>query len=459
MTAEPAPSVLHLFSGLGGGALGFRRAGFRSVGAIDSCPDACADFRLLVGEEATTADIMAMTPDDLRRVCPESPDVLFTSPPCKGFSGCLPEAKAATDRYKNLNSLALHGVWLAMLAWERKPRMIVLENVPRIMSRGREWLRLLREMLQSYGYAVDESTHDCAAMGGLAQHRRRFLLVARHMDQVPAFIRAPAEKPTRTIADVLGSLPVPDADGGGAGPMHALPKLSALNWVRLALIPAGQDWHALPASVALPKRGGRPNGPYGVERWDGPSHAVLGHAKSRDTWASVADPRLGCEPHRGTYGVHDWNGASKTVRGHHNINNAPAAVADPRGAGRWVVRDGAVSGPPLDIEDKRPTRMQIEASDGTWHRPFTTLELAALQGLPTEAEDGSPLVLTGRSHGAWRQRIGNAVPPQVGEAIGRACAAALAAADTGAWVLSADAIWVRPERGVDGKLAVSTMPA
>jgi hypothetical protein len=39
----------------------------------------------------------------------------------------------------------------------------------------------------------------------------------------------------------------------------------------------------------------------------------------------------------------------------------------------------------------------IVAEDGTWHRPLTTLELAALQGFPTTLPDGAPLVLAGRS--------------------------------------------------------------
>lgn len=50
----------------------------------------------------------------------------------------------------------------------------------------------------------------------------------------------------------------------------------------------------------------------------------------------------------------------------------------------------------------------IEARDGTWHRPFTTLELAAIQSL---VEPEGSLELDGLSDSAWRERIGNAVPP------------------------------------------------
>ena len=56
----------------------------------------------------------------------------------------------------------------------------------------------------------------------------------------------------------------------------------------------------------------------------------------------------------------------------------------------------------------------IRAEDGTWHRPFTTLELAALQSLVDPEEQ---LELDGLSDSAWRERIGNAVPPAAAEAI------------------------------------------
>jgi hypothetical protein len=58
--------------------------------------------------------------------------------------------------------------------------------------------------------------------------------------------------------------------------------------------------------------------------------------------------------------------------------------------------------------------------DGTWHRPLTTLELAVLQGLPAFHGDGTPLVLAGQSHSAWRKRIGNAVPPPAAQAVATA---------------------------------------
>lgn len=116
------PTVLSLFSGLGGGLLGFLRAGFRSVGALDSDPEAIADLEYLTGAKGTVADLGELLPGELRQlVGPRRPDVVFTSPPCKSFSGCLPAKKATTKKYTALSSLAQRGIWLVLEAWPEEP--------------------------------------------------------------------------------------------------------------------------------------------------------------------------------------------------------------------------------------------------------------------------------------------------------------------------------------------------
>jgi len=84
----------------------------------------------------------------------------------------------------------------------------------------------------------------------------------------------------------------------------------------------------------------------------------------------------------------------------------------------------------------------IRALDGTFHRPFTTLELAALQSL---VEPGEFLELDGLSDQAWRLRIGNAVPPGAAQAIAETMGRTLLLAWSGeTFMLSNVPIWVRP---------------
>ena len=96
----------------------------------------------------------------------------------------------------------------------------------------------------------------------------------------------------------------------------------------------------------------------------------------------------------------------------------------------------------MDKNSGTPLHLVIRAADGTWHRPMTTLELAALQGFPVRVR-GEWLTLASNVHGKARELIGNAVPPPAAEAIARSCLATLAAARSGGLLLSGEAIWVR----------------
>ena len=485
-------TCLTLFSGLGGGALGFKEAGFELVGGFDSWDEAIEDYEMLTDSPGHVADLTTMEPHELRaRVGERRPDVVFTSPPCKAFSGCLPASKSKTEKYVNLSSLSERGVWLVLEAWDQPPPIILLENVPRIQTRGREWLDGVCALLRAYGYAVTESTHDCGELGALAQSRRRFLLIARHIEQVPEFVYEPPKHELRGCGEVLDLLPVPCAsvEDQPGGAMHTLGRLSALNWLRLALIPPGGDWRDLPPEVAVRQRKGRHNGGFGVERWDSPAHSVVGHADVANTRSSIADPRLGCSPRASVYGVTGWRDTSGTVIGSACHDNGRFSIADPRVTcerregsegvtgwsststtviangthfnGPWQVADpraryythALMEGGPcirclgqsLDLESKTPRSLVIRAIDGTWHRPMTTLELAALQGLPV-FQNGRWLELAGASKQRWRQKIGNAVPPPTAQAIAETIARSLDASKKGIFLLGGQPVWVDGEQ-------------
>lgn len=157
---------------------------------------------------------------------------------------------------------------------------------------------------------------------------------------------------------------------------------------------------------------------------------------------SVADPRPACLNRdgrdgyvsQGHYGVLDWGGPSKAVPAFAKNNNGSWSIADPR----------EPEPEPIEALPSPETRLvaMIRALDGTWHRPFTTLELAALQGM---VEPEEHLELDGLSDSAWRERIGNAVPPPAAEAIAGVMGRTLLLAELGeTFMLSSEPIWVRP---------------
>ena len=365
-------TVLHMFCGSGGSGLGFKQAGFTGCG-IDYDPRACDDYRRLTGEPAYQRNLATMTVAELLELVPECPDVVASSSPCVGLSGCLSKTLSKTKKYQDLNGLTLRGIQLAVETWKhsptsrrKQPGLIIFENVPLIKSRGRDLLDKIVKLLQAEGYSVDMRSHDCGEIAeDLAQKRPRFLLVARHMATVPDFLRKPAKHTPLAIKQVLCELPPPRPDTVG---MHRRPSLSAMNELRLALIPGGGDWRDLPPEVLLyhcesheleavtgvrwSEAKGRQTGKLGVLDWERPARTVLGNSRVCQTWASATDPRVGWErdgtygdrPHG--YGVADDTEPSSTIRGKQILVNSRSATVDPR------VSSGAVD-PRVDDHDKK----------------------------------------------------------------------------------------------------------
>jgi hypothetical protein len=194
------------------------------------------------------------------------------------------------------------------------------------------------------------------------------------------------------------------------------------------------------AAVADPRLNCEPrSGTYGVTGWDQTASAVIGHLDVHAGNAAIADPRLDREPRAGVLTVQDWDEPSKTVTGGKDPNGDMHSLADPR-----LMPEAA----PLTIPNDNDRGVWvIESPWNCWHRPLTTLELAALQGFPTVLEDGSPLVLAGTSDRRWRERIGNAVPPPTMAAILGQAALSLLASDLQEMVpdIHQSGIWVEPE--------------
>ena len=354
----------HLFCGAGSGAAGFQDArpeipGLQGrmvcLGGMDVDAAGAADFQMLTGMECTVRDLFSRQqyiawhgqepspswveagPADVRAAAKQqAPDIVFLSAPCKGFSGLLPAQHARSSRYQALNELTLRGVWLMLEAWADDPVPVILfENVPRIATRGRHLLDQITSMLRHYGYVVRETTHDCGEIGGLAQSRKRFLLIARHAEKVAPFIYEPPKRALRAVGEILGRMHLPG--DAVAGPMHRIPSLAWKTWVRLAFVEAGSDWRSL-NKLAVENGHLRdylivPEGHHGclgVRPWTEPTGTVTSRALPTNGAFSVADPRA--QVFAGGYGVNGWADTTGAVAGESLPSNGRFAVADPRAA-------------------------------------------------------------------------------------------------------------------------------
>lgn len=425
--------------GIGVGARGFNiarprvgniRGRFECAGGIDVDAGAIRNFERMTGVKGTVMDLFALdqyiafhgkappagwveaTPADVRAAYGDGVDVAFASMPCKGFSGLLSATQSKTDKYQALNGLTLRGIWLLMEAYKDDPIPIVLfENVPRIATRGRWLLDQIIAILRSYGYSVNEDTHDCGVLGGLAQSRKRFLLIARHSIKVPPFVYQPEHKKLRGVGEVIGKLPLPGDPV--AGTMHRIPALQWKTWVRLALVPAGKDWRALNdlrveggvlADYGIMPETPLRDGALGVNAWDGTAPTLTAQRAPGQGRFSVADPRTG-HAYSGSLGVMGFEDTSGTIAGDTHPSNGKFAVADPRiekdphadhlGVHDWVDTVGVIGA------RNTPTNGAYSVADP---RPAQENQTYQQFGVRDWSEPSG--AVSGKSVHKWRTRLG-----------------------------------------------------
>jgi site-specific DNA-cytosine methylase len=153
------------FSGVGGLDLGFEHAGIKTVSVCEIDPYASSVLAERFPSAPNLGSITEVNAHDI----PEA-DIWSGGFPCQDLSVAGKRAGFAGKR----SSLAF--TYLDLVE-QRRPRWIVLENVPGLLSSndGRDFARLLGEM-EGLGYGVAWRTLD-ARYFGVAQRRRRVFIV------------------------------------------------------------------------------------------------------------------------------------------------------------------------------------------------------------------------------------------------------------------------------------------
>jgi DNA (cytosine-5)-methyltransferase 1 len=206
-------AAVELFSGAGGMALGFERAGFDLLAAVELEPiHLAAHERNFPLCEPVAADVSALTAKELKAAAVrgwvrrygtgprlDGIDCIFGGPSCQGFS-----VLGRMDPNDKRNQLVFEFVRLVL---EVRPRFFVLENVPGLVSPAyKDVLEELTRRLRSGGYEVGEPWMLNAKDYGVPQERRRvFVVGARRGESLPA---RPARIAHRvTVAEALDDLP------------------------------------------------------------------------------------------------------------------------------------------------------------------------------------------------------------------------------------------------------------
>lgn len=294
------PTVLDLFCGAGGLALGFADAGYRVLGGIDCWEPAVDSFKAnLPGTKGLVADLRSCTAAEVKETFGSNIDVIVGGPSCQGFStsGGLTKA-SGRDEKDPRNKLFLN--YLSIVEGIQ-PSWVVFENVPGLLlyHQGRVALEIVKAF-REIGYSMVPMIL-LAADYGVPQLRRRLVFVGNRTGSPMAFPaathgnpdlwknyalpfahlsrighgRSRAHLPHVSFADACSDLPAVDEgaeiDGVAyaTGPLteyqafirrnsaavrqHAAATLATLDRFAASTLKPGQNWRNLPIE-ALPDR-------------------------------------------------------------------------------------------------------------------------------------------------------------------------------------------------------------
>lgn len=195
--------AIDLFSGCGGLSLGLKKSGFDVIAAVEI--DSLAAETYAQNHKNTKLieqDIRKINPTKLMKdlgLKKGDLDLIAGCPPCQGFSTLRTNRKTvAVQDYRNNLMFNFLDFVRAFL-----PKAIMMENVPGL-AKGRRIAKFVSE-LKSLGYEVKFDVLNVAHYG-VAQRRKRFILVAGHKRSID--FAKPAKKMI-TVGDALKGLESP----------------------------------------------------------------------------------------------------------------------------------------------------------------------------------------------------------------------------------------------------------
>jgi DNA (cytosine-5)-methyltransferase 1 len=287
-------TLLDLFCGAGGLSLGFIRAGFSVLAAIDNKPAAIDTYRSNLGPHAGDSDLLKDV--ELPRAT-----VVAGGPPCQGFSSA--GMRRSGDRRNSLVGR------FANTISKLRPEAFVFENVEGFLTAedGAYVFELLAPLLEA-GYQIHLRKIN-AANYGVPQHRKRVIAIGG-LGWEPFFpmpthtaFGAPGAllatrhlPPTPSVGEVLADLPDAATDLPGIPQGHFYRPLEGVDLERAMALKPGETMRDLPEELhhesyrrranrrvmdgtPTEKRGGAPAGIRRL-RADEPAKAITGGARS-----------------------------------------------------------------------------------------------------------------------------------------------------------------------------------
>lgn len=166
------PVAIDLFCGAGGFSNGFENAGINIKFGVDVDDDALKTFRQNHEAEGINHDIREGVPNEILE---EDYDIVFGSPPCKGFS----DARGSRYVDDTRNGLVFEYIhWVEQM----KPKVAVMENVTGMRTIGDEFMDAMKKEFKDVGYNDTRVKELNSANFGVPQKRKRVIIIATRDD-------------------------------------------------------------------------------------------------------------------------------------------------------------------------------------------------------------------------------------------------------------------------------------
>lgn len=264
-------TAVDVFAGCGGVTSGLVDANYRVLACIEVDDAAAAGYEMNHPGIVRFADIRSVSADDILagiHLTRGALDLMVGCPPCQGFSRMRTRnGSSAVDDPRN--DLVLDFVRLVR---GTLPKTILFENVPGLRNDSR-FAELLDD-LGVLGYSYDYEVLNLVDYG-VPQRRRRLVLVASRLGEVPSLRLLEKVKRHRTVRDVIGELPPPEES---SDPLHqSITTHTEAVMERIRKIPPdGGSRGDLPAEEQLDchKRVEGFRDVYGRMAWDAPAPTI-----------------------------------------------------------------------------------------------------------------------------------------------------------------------------------------
>lgn len=206
-------TVVDLFSGCGGLALGFKWAGFKTLLASDVDENCEKTYSYnFPNVPFIQKDLRKVSTKDIKRHVSESVDVVIGGPPCQGFS--LANKNRNKVKQDPRNELFYEFV---RVVTDLQPKAFVMENVRGLLSMQKgKVIQLMKDEFENagLGYQVDYKVL-LASNYGVPQNRQRVIMIGirKDLNKAPIFPAKSYENPV-TVWEAISDLPQIKASEG-----------------------------------------------------------------------------------------------------------------------------------------------------------------------------------------------------------------------------------------------------